>query len=196
MDKPKMLHDDDSAPLDTLPMMYDCLSEGGAIYLATRWDMLPVWKEGMEHAGFVVKNCIFWDKGNHTAGDLEGDFGSRVELFLYAHKGRHKLRGKRHDNLWKFMRDKASKHPTPKPVGLLAQMIQCSSDDGDYVLDPFMGSGSTGVAAIGLGRKFIGCEIEKEYFDMACERIASVEKTEESLKYFKDRGLSAQERLF
>ena len=60
-------------------------------------------------------------------------------------------------------------HPTQKPLKLIARLIQ--QTDAQTILDPFMGSGTTGVAAIKLGRKFIGIEIEPKYFDIACRRI-------------------------
>ena len=60
-------------------------------------------------------------------------------------------------------------HPTQKPVSVMEWAI--SFTKGNLVLDPFMGSGTTGVACANLGRKFIGIEIQKKYFDMACERI-------------------------
>ena len=60
-------------------------------------------------------------------------------------------------------------HPCPKPVGLVERMVKAFS--GGTTCDPFMGSGTTGVACANLGRKFIGIEIEPKYFDIACERI-------------------------
>ena len=65
----------------------------------------------------------------------------------------------------------ADDHPTVKPVALGAHFIRLHTTDGDTVLDPFMGSGTTGVACANLGRRFIGIEIEERYFDIACERI-------------------------
>lgn len=63
-------------------------------------------------------------------------------------------------------------HPSQKPVELMSWVIEtCRIGIGKTILDPYMGSGSTGVAAIRSGRHFIGCEIDKEYFDIACERI-------------------------
>ena len=58
-----------------------------------------------------------------------------------------------------------------KPVDICETLIRASTDPGQLVLDPFMGSGSTGVAAANTGRKFIGIEIERKSFDLACNRI-------------------------
>lgn len=62
-------------------------------------------------------------------------------------------------------------HPAEKPVELLKVLIKANSNEGDVILDPFMGSGSTGVAALKLNRKFIGCDISSEYFEIAKERL-------------------------
>jgi site-specific DNA-methyltransferase (adenine-specific) len=63
-------------------------------------------------------------------------------------------------------------HPCPKPLGMMKWLVQRASLQGETVVDPFCGSGTTGVACAKLGRKFIGIEIEPKYFDIACERIA------------------------
>ena len=62
-------------------------------------------------------------------------------------------------------------HPTQKPVALMEYLIKTYTNEGETVLDFTMGSGTTGVACANLGRKFIGIEIERKYFDIACERI-------------------------
>jgi len=62
-------------------------------------------------------------------------------------------------------------HPCPKPINLMHWLVDRASRAKETVLDPFMGSGTTGVACAQLGRKFIGIEIERRYFDIACERI-------------------------
>ena len=69
-------------------------------------------------------------------------------------------------------------HPTQKPVGLMQYLVKTYSKNCGYVLDPFMGSGSTGAAAVIEGRKFIGIEIEPKYFDIACERITNAQRQE------------------
>jgi site-specific DNA-methyltransferase (adenine-specific) len=170
----EMLANDASAPVDAVPLIADRIKDGGALYLATRYDVSGQWNDAVIASGLTMKTPIFWDKTNHTSGDLEGDYGGQVEIFIFAHKGRHRLRA-RMPNLWRFPRDPAGLHPTPKPVGLLEKMIAASTDSGDTVIDPFMGSGSTGVSCMNLGRKFIGIEIEPKYFDIACERIAAAQ---------------------
>lgn len=62
-------------------------------------------------------------------------------------------------------------HPTEKPISLMRELIQDFTDWGQTILDPFMGSGTTGVACAKMGRKFIGIELEEKYFDIACRRI-------------------------
>ena len=167
----KKLANDCVADTTAIMDMGNSIKEGGALYCATRFDVAGRWADAIREAGLILKTPIFWDKGNHTAGDLEGDFGAQVEIWLFAHKGRHKLRGRRYANLWRFARDTASEHPTPKPVALMARMVEVSSNPGDMILDPFMGSGSTGVAAVNMGRRFIGIEIDERYFSIACRRI-------------------------
>ncbi len=68
-------------------------------------------------------------------------------------------------------------HPCPKPIGQMKWLVHRISPLGDEtVCDPFMGSGTTGVACMNLGRKFIGIEIEPKYFDIACERIDNAQR--------------------
>lgn len=70
----------------------------------------------------------------------------------------------------------AGHHPTTKPLELMEWCIQQLPHESSVVLDPFMGSGTTGVACVKLGRKFVGIEIEPKYFDIACKRISSALK--------------------
>ncbi|EBK8163270.1 site-specific DNA-methyltransferase [Salmonella enterica] len=87
--------------------------------------------------------------------------------------------GKKHkSNILEYARDREKYHPTQKPVALLEDLIQTYSNPGDTVLDFTMGSGSTGVACIRAGRRFIGIEKEQKYFDIAADRIARAEGRE------------------
>ncbi len=94
-------------------------------------------------------------------------------MILYAHKGRRYLNGSRDANILSFDKvpTQAMRHPTEKPVKLLKYLISKSTLEGETVLDMFMGSGSTCVAAMQTGRKYIGIEVQKEWFDIAQSRL-------------------------
>ena len=176
MKTPDAIANDSRPPLEFVPYMVKPIKVSGAIYLCTRSDVQYQWALALKDAKCRVKTPIIWDKGNHTAGDLDGDYGSQTEVILFAHKGRHLLRNGRDVNLWRHPRDPAGDHPTPKPMALCARAIRNSSDIGDIVLDPFMGTGASGLAALRLGRKYIGIEMDKKYFDIACQRITDAYK--------------------
>lgn len=74
-------------------------------------------------------------------------------------------------DVWKFGIERGGEHPTQKPLALMRHIIKISSRSGSTVLDPFMGSGTTGVACVKLGRSFVGIELDEGYFDIACRRI-------------------------
>lgn len=90
-----------------------------------------------------------------------------------AVKGRPLIRGKRWSDVWQFPRIASQKmlHMNQKPVELLERMILSFSDENNLVFDPFMGSGSTGVACQQTNRNFIGCEIDPYYFEVASHRL-------------------------
>lgn len=67
--------------------------------------------------------------------------------------------------------DRSGQHPTEKPVALMSELVSLFTGFGQLVLDPFMGSGTTGVACVKLGRRFVGIEIDPAHFDLACRRI-------------------------
>lgn len=75
-------------------------------------------------------------------------------------------------NIPQAQRDRGNDHPCPYPESIIVPLIESSSPEGGTILDPFAGSGTTGVACAKLGRRFIGIEIEPRYFDIACRRIA------------------------
>jgi site-specific DNA-methyltransferase (adenine-specific) len=84
-------------------------------------------------------------------------------------------------------------HPCPKPAVYMDWLATFASLPGETILDPFMGSGTTGVAAVKLGRKFIGIEIEPKYFDIACKRISEALKQPDM---FIERPKSAKQEVF
>lgn len=152
------------------------LKDTGALYWFTRFDVYPVWREKIAKY-LTVKTPLVWDKGNWSMGDLKGDYGNRTELIIYAVKGRHILRGRRDHNLLSYIRPtdcgRYRLHPHQKPTELIEFLIMKSSDVGDLVFDPFMGSGTTVIAADRLDRKFLGCDIEEAYVEMTRQRLAA-----------------------
>jgi len=124
------------------------------------------------------KNVIVWIKGILGMGDLTS-WGSSHEFVLFYEKGKRKIKRQqnwiKYEGITSFSETRnptfAFEHPTTKPIGLMEIFINKSSKKNDVILDPFMGSGTTGVAALKLQRKFIGIEINKEYFEIAKKRI-------------------------
>lgn len=153
---------------------------GGACYVFSQWMVEEVWVKALRDAGFTVRNRLVWVKPFHTAGDLQTTYGPRHESVLFAAKGRHLLREGRDGDVWVepigdngcFRKGKL--HPTEKPVKLLRHLIRKSTEPGDLILDPFVGSGTTLVAAALEGRRAIGIEREPHYCAIVRRRIDEV----------------------
>ena len=192
---PEMLAYDDRPHLEFIPPIVNAVKPDSAIYLCTRFAEFSLWEQALKDAGATVKTTIVWDKGNWTAGDLRGNYGNQVELLLFARIGRPMLRQGRPSNLWTIPREPASLHPTPKPVELFRRCILNSSDVGDLVLDPFLGSGTTAVACILTGRRFVGAEIDHRYFDLTCERITKTYRDIESQLPGLNHGIHHQQAV-
>jgi site-specific DNA-methyltransferase (adenine-specific) len=79
-------------------------------------------------------------------------------------------------NLTKPSEKKCGKHPTQKPLEIMERIILASTDENDIILDPFSGSGTTGIAAYKLGRNYIGIEREKEYLDLSIKRYKEIKE--------------------
>ena len=148
------------------------LKDTGAIYCFTRWDVYPSWIEQISKR-FKVKNCIVWFKRGGGLGDLKKGYIYNHEFIIYCAEENHRLNGKRRNDVFEFAKDAPSTyvHPTQKPISLLKEIIERSSNEGGVVLDCFMGSGSTGVACVNTNRRFIGIELDEGYFNIAKKRI-------------------------
>jgi DNA modification methylase len=145
------------------------------VYIFTNWQafggMAPIVKKY-----FKLKGALAWIKNNRTRGDLKGNYGYQYEMVLYAHKGRRWLFGKRDGDVLQFNKvpTQSMRHPTEKPVALIKYLIEKSTLPGEAVLDMFMGSGSTGEAAIASGRGFIGIETELTWYTIAKKRLGEL----------------------
>jgi DNA modification methylase len=139
--------------------------------------------ETVQRHGFQVHNLLSWVKNNVTPSRF---YMKNLEYTLFLRKGPAFTINNRGSKTgieiyphpldfeapldWDNVRS-PKPHPTAKPVNLMRTYIENSSKVGDMVFDPFMGAGSTGVAALELGRRFIGVEMEPEYFDIAEQRL-------------------------
>lgn len=132
-----------------------------------------------EH-GFYYKTVGIWHKKNPMPRNMNLHFINSTESWLYfineGTTGTFNNAGKPiHDFVEtatiSVSERKLGKHPTQKPVSLMSHFISLLSNPGDTILDPFMGSGSTGVAAVGASRKFIGVELSSEYFNLSFRRL-------------------------
>lgn len=121
--------------------------------------------------GFHFTKLIIWDKQNKIANPY---YMQQVEYILFMSKGRTKqINNCGTSNLLSIsnIQNKNNDHPTEKPVELMEILIKNSTKEGDLVLDPFVGVGATPLACQNLNRNFIGCEIDKKYYDTAMERL-------------------------
>jgi len=131
-----------------------------SVYAFGRWDNLYNYPK--------PKSLITWVKNNWSMGDLNHEHARQTEVaFFYSCKN-YKFPKQRPTDVINFARTNNEYHPTEKPVGLMQIFVDWTEG---IVLDPFMGSGSTGVACAKMGRTFIGIEKEQKYFDIACKRI-------------------------
>ena len=156
--------------------------------LAYRWllfftdcEGLADWRRAILDAGLQHIRSGTWVK-LHSTPQFTGDRpGTGVEMIEIAHpKGRKKWNGGGKPALWTHAiaidRSKTGEqriHTTQKPVSLMLELVEQFTDPGDIVLDPFCGSGTTGVACLRLGRRFIGIEKDAKYATVAQERLAA-----------------------
>lgn len=161
--------------------MSECLrvtKPGGMACLFSDWRQLPSTTDAVQAGGWVWRGIVPWDKVN--ARPMPNRFRAQAEYMIWATNGPRD-----------FVMDGAKygegvirvqtvptddrEHSTQKPVELMTSVLQIACPDGGVVLDPFSGSGTTGVAAAGMGLRFIGCEMSEEYATIARRRIAEAE---------------------
>ena len=149
---------------------YRILKDNTAMYSFCSWHNIDFFKREFEKY-FKLKNIIVWNKNNTSMGDLKGSYAPKYEFILFGHKGRKLINGFRYPDVLEAKRTGNKLHPTQKPIDLLEIFIKTSSNEGDTVFDGFMGSNSTGIASIKNNRKFIGIELDSNYYNIAKQRI-------------------------
>jgi len=149
------------------------LTDDGHLYAFADWRTEHSFRLVLENYGFDIRNVLVWDKGSMGIGDLSNNWGYSHEFIIFA------TNGDRADPLTQETRNvlqhgriprESYEHPTQKPESLLVEIIQTATGAGDLILDPFMGSGTTAVAAIQNDRDYVGFEIDAENYREVVER--------------------------
>ncbi|HMK42957.1 MAG TPA: site-specific DNA-methyltransferase [Dissulfurispiraceae bacterium] len=164
------------------------LKPNGTIWVTGTTHIIHSVGYAMQELGFKILNDIIWFKRNAPPNLSCRYFTHSTEIILWAAKsGKSKhifnyadmkaeSGGKQMRNVWELSapaaeEKKYGKHPTQKPVDLLMRILRASTNPGDLVLDPFCGSSTTGVAAVRLGRRYIGIDSEQQYLDLSRKRL-------------------------
>lgn len=158
-----------------IPEVFRVLKQRAHCYIMINGRNLAELQNECEKAGFIFQNLLVWNKGNVTPGKW---YMNQCEFILMLRKGKAKninIMGT--STLLSITNITGKKvHPTEKPVELMQKLVINSSKYDETVLDPFMGSGSTGIACLNTSRKFIGMELDEQYFEIAKERIEEARK--------------------
>lgn len=135
-------------------------------------DLLLLFLLSLREAEFPLRHMLIWVKNNHVLGRCDFNYKHEPILFGWVDGAAHRFHGgKELFSVWEIDKPYQSKlHPTMKPVALFAKAISHSSQKGDFIYDPFLGSGTTLIAAEQLGRRCYGAEIEPKYVDVCVER--------------------------
>ncbi len=166
----------------------DKLKPGGSYIIFCSYIYISHIIDKLNSLGVVVKDVLKWIKSNPMPRNVDRRYVSDSEFAIWAVKPKAK---------WTFNRDKSKPylraefktsvvsgkekngHPTQKSLKLMTEIIKIHTNIGDFVFDPFMGSGTTGAAAINSGRKFIGIEKEKIFFDLSLKRLKDANSKKE-----------------
>ena len=149
-----------------------CDKTDGSIYMFCGTEQVSTIRATMIEKGLSTRLCI-WEKTNPSPMNGQVIWLSGIECCVYGKKKNATFNEHCKNTVFRFPTVKGKLHPTQKPIDLMKYLIEVSSNENDTVLDPFMGSGSTGVACANTNRNFIGIELDKNYFETAKCRIES-----------------------
>lgn len=171
-------------PSILLPEFKRIIKPDGNIFVFTSYNLIGKWHEAFD-SEFDTFQFFVWHKTNPAPKIFKNGFLNSCEMIACMWNKGHKWNFTKQNEMHNFFespicmrpeRLSEPKHPAQKPVKLLEHIIKIASNEKDVILDPFMGVGSTGVAALKNNRKFIGIEIEKDYFHAAERRISEYEQ--------------------
>lgn len=158
------------------------LKPTGNLFIFTTYNQLGKWYDSLDHR-FDTSQFMIWHKTNPAPKIFKAGFLNSCEMIFCCWNKKHTWNFISQKEMHNFFespicmspeRLKCPKHPAQKPVALLKKIITIASNEGDIIFDPFMGVGSTGVAALQLKRRFIGFEISPEYYQASTVRLEQV----------------------
>lgn len=168
-------------PNDLVNEFKRVLSPKGNIFIFTSYNLIGKYHEAFD-SEFDTFQFMVWHKTNPIPNIRKSSFLNSCELIVCLWNKGHTWNFSKQNEMHNFIespicmgaeRLKDPKHPTQKPVKILEHIVKIASNENDTVLDMFMGVGSTGVASLNLGRRFIGIEIDEKYFNASKKRISS-----------------------
>lgn len=154
-------------------------------------------RRAFKDAGFYLSGCCIWKKNALVLGRSPYQWQHEPVLYGWKQKGKHQwFSDRKQTTIWEYDRPKSSKeHPTMKPVQLMAYPIQNSSMRGTLVLDPFLGSGSTLIAADQTGRICYGIELDEKFVDVIVKRYMEATENTEVKLIREGRNLTFEEAV-
>jgi len=156
-----------------LGLAREATQEGGIVACFTDWRQLPATTDALQAGGWVWRGIGVWDK-TEAARPQKGRYRNQCEYFAWGSNGPLPDEGVCAPGVFRHSVASEEKHHIAgKPTVMLERVLQLG---GATILDPFMGSGSTGVAAVRTGRQFVGIEISPTHFDTACRRIEQAQR--------------------
>lgn len=161
-----------------IPIAVERLRKGGSIIIFNDWHNMTLLSKALEACGCTVKEMIQWQKSNPMPRNRDRLYVTACEFAIWAVKGKgwtfNRQRSTYENTIFQYpiVSAKNRIHTTQKPVELMRDLIMIHSNEGDIVLDPFIGSGTTAVAALETGRRYIGYEIDGAYYTAALNRIS------------------------
>lgn len=185
-DKKENYDNVDSFTYNWLKECYRILKYDGTIWVSgTHHNIFDI-EKNMKRIGFKIFNIVIWHKSDPPPLIYKNKFRFSYEFIIWAKKGgkhyfnydeMYSVNNQEMEDVWlmdavQMSEKKHGYHPTQKPEALLDRIIKATSKEGNIVLDPFLGSGTTCYVAKKLNRKYIGIEKEKKYFNIAKDRLA------------------------
>ena len=147
-----------------------CNKTRGSIYMFCGFNQVSNIRIAMTAKGLSTR-IIVWEKTNPSPMNGNKIWLSGIELCVFGKKSKATFNLHCKNTVLRYPCGVNKIHPTQKPIALMSYIVNASTKEGDTVLDPFMGSGTTAIACIREKRNFIGFELNKEYYDKACKRI-------------------------